>query len=196
MHPMLSLLTLGPVLAAAAVSRDAFEFPDTVPMEKRQTSGPSYECHADCGFAIRNARTEGYCEDPEWLELLDGCLDCALEFDIWQHYGGSVGEAAEACGLDATPRPAGAEAESSSTPAPATTLETSSTSPTSAPVTSSEALPASTTSAAVVTTTSASTPGNGTITPAPTPPSEATSPRALSGILAVAAAAMIAAFVM
>ena len=39
---------------------------------------------------------------------LDACLDCALEFDIWQYYGDSVSTAAKACGLDATPLSANA----------------------------------------------------------------------------------------
>lgn len=47
-----------------------------------------------------------YCTDSEWLGLLDGCLDCALKYDIWQDYGDKVSAAAEACGLDATPKPA------------------------------------------------------------------------------------------
>lgn len=36
------------LLAASAVAT-AFEFPASVPMNKRQTEGPSYDCHANCG---------------------------------------------------------------------------------------------------------------------------------------------------
>lgn len=39
------------ILAASSVAT-AFQFPDNVPMDKRQTEGPSYECHANCGKNI------------------------------------------------------------------------------------------------------------------------------------------------
>lgn len=48
-----SIVTLGSLASTAiAVSEVGFEFPDSVPMSKRQTDGPSYECHADCGMSI------------------------------------------------------------------------------------------------------------------------------------------------
>lgn len=46
-----SALAIGAVasLAAAVANPDFFSFPDIVPMAKRQTSGPAYQCHASCG---------------------------------------------------------------------------------------------------------------------------------------------------
>lgn len=58
------------------------------------------------GYAIQTASGD-YCKSDKWLGLLKGCLDCANEFNIWQYYGTKVGAAAKACGLDATPKPAG-----------------------------------------------------------------------------------------
>ncbi|KAF2462019.1 hypothetical protein BDY21DRAFT_360029 [Lineolata rhizophorae] len=84
----------------------AFEYSEHVPMAKRQAPGtPEYECHADCGGIITMSREDGYCEDPEFEPTLESCLECALEMDIWQYYGDSVSEAAEGCGVDATPSP-------------------------------------------------------------------------------------------
>lgn len=65
------------------------------------------------GYAIKNATGE-YCKNDKWLGLLKGCLACANEFNIWQYYGNKVGAAAKACGLDATPKPAGNGGSSSS----------------------------------------------------------------------------------
>lgn len=37
--------------ACAAISASAFEFPDFVPLHRRQDPGtPAYECHANCGM--------------------------------------------------------------------------------------------------------------------------------------------------
>lgn len=41
--------SLATLAAANAPAKREFQFPDTVPMHKRQTSGPAYECHASCG---------------------------------------------------------------------------------------------------------------------------------------------------
>ncbi|KAJ2968472.1 hypothetical protein NQ176_g9164 [Zarea fungicola] len=114
MHFITSVLTMGSIatLASATVG---FEYPANVPMSKRQTSG----------YAIQNAATSGYCSDPKWLSLLDGCLDCALTYNIWQYYGTQVGAAAKACGLDATPKPSTAAGSGSSSAASTTGAPTS-----------------------------------------------------------------------
>mgnify|MGYP000871441820 CR=1 FL=1 len=50
MQRVAQIVALGSLASSAvAVARTGFEFPDSVPMHKRQTSGPSYECHANCG---------------------------------------------------------------------------------------------------------------------------------------------------
>ncbi|KAJ5253886.1 hypothetical protein N7524_011066 [Penicillium chrysogenum] len=90
--------------ACAVIGASAFEFPDFVPLHKRQEPGtPAYECHADCGGVITAGRTDGYCDTDNFKTELADCLKCAVEFDIWKYYGGSVSKAATACGLDATP---------------------------------------------------------------------------------------------
>ncbi|KAJ6438245.1 hypothetical protein O9K51_08837 [Purpureocillium lavendulum] len=141
MHFAASIIALGSLAAsAAAAAAPGFQFPAAVPLDKRQTSGPAYECHAHCvaclpvlplafprtkvltrdgsqGYAIQNAAKEGYCKDDAWLKDLDGCLKCAIEQDIWKYYGTKVGAAAKACGLDATPvQPGGGESQSSAAP--------------------------------------------------------------------------------
>lgn len=88
------------------------------------------------GFALRGSSDDGYCDDSEWLELFNGCLDCALEFDIWRHYGGGLTPAAEACGLDATPKPVDGE-ETTTSPAEVVS-ETSAVDTTTVEVTATE----------------------------------------------------------
>ncbi|EFY98091.1 hypothetical protein X797_009064 [Metarhizium robertsii] len=120
-----SALAIGAVASlAAAVANPDFNFPDIVPMAKRQTSGPAYQCHASCGYAIQNSARDGYCQDQSWVKLLDDCLDCALKYKIWQWYGDKVSAAAGKCGLDATPKPVddgGSSQVGSGTAAPSTT---------------------------------------------------------------------------
>ncbi|CAI7622823.1 unnamed protein product [Penicillium discolor] len=111
--------------ACAVISASAFEFPDFVPLHRRQDPGtPAYECHANCGGIITAARTDGYCDADDFKTELTDCLNCAVEFDIWKYYGSSVSKAATACGLDATP----VEASSTSTEASSTSAEASATS--------------------------------------------------------------------
>ncbi|CAH0018642.1 unnamed protein product [Clonostachys rhizophaga] len=142
------------VLAATAVSaasitrRDTFEFPDNVPLvEKRQEPGtPRYECHANCGTALQLSRASDFsCDNSDFTRQFNACLDCALEFDIWQYYGNGLKAAATKCGLDATPKPTGSTGSSS---AQSTSAAPTSAAPTSAAPTSTAASSAAQTSAA------------------------------------------------
>ncbi|KAJ5784018.1 uncharacterized protein N7518_009695 [Penicillium psychrosexuale] len=109
-------------LACAVISASAFDFPEFVPLHRRQEAGtPAYECHANCGGVIVDGRTDGYCDTDDFTTELAACLECAVEYDIWQYYGTSVSKAATACGLDATP----VEASSTTTSASATTTSAS-----------------------------------------------------------------------
>ncbi|KAL1617625.1 hypothetical protein SLS56_010890 [Neofusicoccum ribis] len=84
-----------PLLAAA------FEFPDFVPLHKRQEPGtPAYECHANCGGVITLSRTDGFCDTSDFTTKFNACMACAIEYDIWQYYGGSVTRAANTCGVE------------------------------------------------------------------------------------------------
>jgi hypothetical protein len=74
------------------------------------------------GGVIVDGRTDGYCDSDDFKTELADCLACALEYDIWQYYGSSVSEAAEECGLDATPSEATTTTTSDSTTE--TTMET------------------------------------------------------------------------
>lgn len=67
-----------------------------------------------------NARDEGYCESAEWKQLLDDCLKCANQYELWPDYGTSVEAAAKGCGIDAVPSDAAAEATPSSAAAVST----------------------------------------------------------------------------
>lgn len=51
MHMSSSVVALGSMftMAVAVSSRGVLEFPDSVPMEKRQPTGAAYDCHSDCG---------------------------------------------------------------------------------------------------------------------------------------------------
>lgn len=75
------------------------------------------------GGVITAGRSDGYCDTDNFKTELTDCLNCAVEFDIWKYYGGSVSKAATACGLDATP----VEASSTTTSVSATTASDSAT---------------------------------------------------------------------
>ncbi|KAK6368068.1 uncharacterized protein PV06_09631 [Exophiala oligosperma] len=100
----------------------AFIYPEAVPLHRRQAPGtPEYDCHADCGAVIVDGRTQGYCNSTNFTTSLNDCLDCALQFNIWQYYGNSVAQAAQGCGLDATPVPANATSAANGTSSSTTT---------------------------------------------------------------------------
>lgn len=48
MHFVASLVAVGSIASLASAS--GFEYPASVPLSKRQTSGPAYDCHANCGM--------------------------------------------------------------------------------------------------------------------------------------------------
>ena len=75
------------------------------PPRTRQISSDARECHADCGYTIIEASLPDHCTNSTWTDLLEDCLDCALEYDIWKDYKDGVSEAAKGCGLNATPEP-------------------------------------------------------------------------------------------
>ncbi|OQV02537.1 hypothetical protein CLAIMM_07723 [Cladophialophora immunda] len=143
------------VMALAVASASAsLMYPSSFPVHRRQEPGtPEYDCHANCGTVIVDGRTEGYCESANFTTALQACLDCALEFDIWQYYGDSVAAAATACGLDATPVPANATSATNSraTTTESTSMATSATSPPSTEATSSASTTASSVDTASVT---------------------------------------------
>merc|ERR1712000_471028 len=105
-----SIVAIGAVAtAAAAINFErGFTYPAGVPhVDKRQTSGAKCECHSNCGYALQAVEgSDDVCDDDEWNTLYQGCLDCALEHDIWRYYGGGLTPAGEACGLSTTPTPA------------------------------------------------------------------------------------------
>ncbi|ATY62818.1 hypothetical protein A9K55_007804 [Cordyceps militaris] len=147
MHFVASIVAVGS-LASLASAGVGFQFPDAVPLNKRQVTGPAYECHANCGYAIQDAK-DGYCTDTRWQGLLSSCLDCALTYDIWKWYGEKVGAAAKTCGLDATPKPSGGSGGGASSQ-PAQTTTVASTAPaSSAPASSAPASSAPVSSAPV-----------------------------------------------
>ncbi|KND93681.1 hypothetical protein TOPH_01411 [Tolypocladium ophioglossoides CBS 100239] len=164
--------------AAAAAAAPGFQFPDAVPLEKRQTDDPSYQCHANCGYAIQNSSKDGYCKDGAWLKLLDGCLDCALEYKIWQWYGDKVSAAAKKCGLDATPKPA-TGGQPSAAPTSTAVTTTPAASSTAAVQLTSTASQSSQQSSAVSTAPTATAPGStvgsATSSVVPTPSAPVTS---------------------
>ncbi|KAJ4233268.1 hypothetical protein NW759_002049 [Fusarium solani] len=194
-------------LASATVKRE-LPFPDSVPLHKRQPSGPEYQCHANCGYTILNADEEGYCDSDEWKKLLADCLKCANQYDMWGDYGNGVTGAAKACGIDAVPEGASSGSATGTSAVAATTVVTSvtsaaatsavesSTEETTAVVETTSAAAASSTAAETAATTAESsadantTPG---AAPTTTENDNSASNFALSGVLAVAAALVAAA---
>ncbi|CAJ0552596.1 Ff.00g006740.m01.CDS01 [Fusarium sp. VM40] len=99
-----------------------FEFPDTVPLVKRQQPGtPQYACHEDCGLLITLARETGFCDSDEWNERYGRCMECANTYGIWKYYGEGVEKAAEQCDLSPSPSPSGAGAVSTAVSAAVST---------------------------------------------------------------------------
>ncbi|KAE8356143.1 hypothetical protein BDV28DRAFT_145486 [Aspergillus coremiiformis] len=165
-------------LAYVFASTSAFQYPDFVPLHRRQDPGtPAYECHANCGGVITAARKDGYCDTDTFTTQLSDCLDCAHKYNIWKYYGSPVSKAATACGLDATPA-----AVSSATP---TAVVSTSATESGTPVTVSPsstatdiagATSASSTSVPSSSSVVSSTPATSTIVSSPTPSPNSTSP--------------------
>ncbi|RGP74489.1 hypothetical protein FLONG3_6048 [Fusarium longipes] len=99
------------LLASATLSAAVdprFEFPDTVPLVKRQQPGTPQ----DTGLLITLAREEkDFCGSQEWKEHYDDCMKCANTYGIWKYYGEGVSKIAEQCDLSPTPSPSGAAVE-------------------------------------------------------------------------------------
>ncbi|RBA11127.1 hypothetical protein FPRO05_04300 [Fusarium proliferatum] len=88
MHSLAAYTLLASASLAVAID-PRFEFPDTVPLVKRQQPGtPQYACHEDCGLLITLARDDSdYCDSDEWNERYGRCMSCANTYDIWKYYG-------------------------------------------------------------------------------------------------------------
>ncbi|KAG8675886.1 hypothetical protein FPOAC1_001881 [Fusarium poae] len=106
------------LLASATLSvavDPRFEYPDTVPLVKRQQPG----------LLITLAReNKDFCDSQEWNEHYDKCMECAETYGIWKYYGSGVSKVAEQCDLSPTPSPSGAAVEkpASSTDGSGTTV--------------------------------------------------------------------------
>ncbi|KAL4807582.1 hypothetical protein BDV18DRAFT_135600 [Aspergillus unguis] len=149
-------------LISFACTAAAFQYPDFVPLHKRQEPGtPQYECHANCGGIITASRTDGYCDTSDFKSELSDCLDCALVYDIWKYYGDSVSSAAEECGLDATP----VEPSSSSVAVTSTETEASASEAAESTTVSSPVIPTGT-----ATTTPTDSGSSASSTPTPSDP--------------------------
>ncbi|KAI1257557.1 hypothetical protein MGN70_000600 [Eutypa lata] len=116
------------ILVAAALGPSATAALSSPPvgfgaLESRQgaPSPESNQCHADCGYTILDAALPDHCTNSTWTGMLDDCLDCALVYDIWKDYGEPVAQAAQGCGLDATPEQPSSTSSSSAPPSTTTT---------------------------------------------------------------------------
>ncbi|KAF5586884.1 uncharacterized protein FSUBG_11983 [Fusarium subglutinans] len=116
MHSLAAYTLLASASLAVAID-PRFEFPDTVPLVKRQQPGtPQYACHEDCGLLITLARDdEDFCDSDEWNERYGRCMSCANTYDIWKYYGSGVGRVAQQCGLTPKPSPSGSSGAASTT---------------------------------------------------------------------------------
>ncbi|OAA71474.1 hypothetical protein ISF_02025 [Cordyceps fumosorosea ARSEF 2679] len=160
MHFVATLAAVGSV-ASLASARVGFQFPDTVPLAKRQVTGAAYECHANCGYTIQDAAQDGYCDTDKWKTEFAACMDCANTYNIWRYYGTKVTDAAQKCGLTANPKPSGAASggSSASASAPAATTGTPSAPASSAPAATSSAPAASSSAPAASSSAQPSAPG-------------------------------------
>ncbi|KAJ4014175.1 hypothetical protein NW752_005894 [Fusarium irregulare] len=122
MHSLVAYTLLASATLSLAID-PRFEFPDTVPLVKRQQPGtPQYACHEDCGLLITIAREEkDFCESDEWTSHYDKCMECANTYGIWKYYGEGISRVAKQCDLSPSPSPSGAAAAEQSTSAVATT---------------------------------------------------------------------------
>ena len=138
MHSLVAYTLLASATLSLAID-PRFEFPDTVPLVKRQQPGtPQYACHEDCGMSIFNlclismlimpgllitiAREEkDYCESDEWTGHYDKCMECANTYGIWKYYGEGISRVAKQCDLSPSPSPSGASAAEQATSAVVTT---------------------------------------------------------------------------
>ncbi|KAF4949141.1 hypothetical protein FSARC_13579 [Fusarium sarcochroum] len=112
MHSFVAYTLLASATLSVALD-PRFEFPDTVPLMKRQQPGtPQYACHEDCGLLITLGREDGYCDNDEWNERYGRCMTCANTYNIWQYYRNGVTSAAKECDLSPTPKPSGSGAAS------------------------------------------------------------------------------------
>ncbi|KAK4198861.1 hypothetical protein QBC40DRAFT_282921 [Triangularia verruculosa] len=128
---LLSAFAATAVQSAATYQDDV----DVAALLARQAPGtPKFECHSDCGSALGGSRSGRHCDNSTWIELFKDCLECANEFNIWQHYGNGLTAAAEACGLSAVPSPSSGGEE----PVESTTTPVGSFVTTEAPATASE----------------------------------------------------------
>ncbi|KAF5020534.1 hypothetical protein F66182_7433 [Fusarium sp. NRRL 66182] len=140
MHSFVAYTLLASATLSVALS-PRFEFPDTVPLLKRQQPGtPQYACHEDCGLLITLGREEGYCDNDEWNERYGRCMDCALTYNVWQYYRSGVTSAADGCGLTPAPSASG----SSNGPASTTAQQAASTAAQQPSSTAAEEEPATT----------------------------------------------------
>ncbi|KAF4446859.1 hypothetical protein F53441_9563 [Fusarium austroafricanum] len=107
MHSLVAYTLLASATLSVALD-PRFEFPDTVPLHKRQQPGtPQYACHEDCGLLITLGREKGFCDNDEWHDHYGKCMECANTYGIWKYYGNAVSKAAKECGLSPTPSPSG-----------------------------------------------------------------------------------------
>ncbi|KAM0351707.1 hypothetical protein ACHAPU_002717 [Fusarium lateritium] len=195
MHSFITYTLLASATLSVAIE-SRFEFPDTVPLMKRQQPGtPQYACHEDCGLLITLAREKEFCDSDEWNERYGRCMECANTYGIWKYYGEGVSKAAEQCKLSPSPSPSGAVAASTTIKTPETTQaggpDTTTTKVSTDVPSASEA-----TVSSEVTTEVASTKAVETTTPSiPTPSSVVVSGAAkqstLSTLLAFAALAVV-----
>ncbi|KAH7227110.1 uncharacterized protein BKA55DRAFT_696972 [Fusarium redolens] len=116
MHSLAAYTLLASATLAVAID-PRFEYPETVPLVKRQQPGtPQYACHEDCGLLITLARDDkDFCDSDEWNERYGRCMSCANTYDIWKYYGSGVGRVAQQCGLTPKPSPSGSSGAASTT---------------------------------------------------------------------------------
>ncbi|KAF4334931.1 hypothetical protein FBEOM_11227 [Fusarium beomiforme] len=114
MHSLVAYTLLASASLAVAID-PRFEYPDTVPLVKRQQPGtPQYACHEDCGLLITLAREDSdFCDSDEWNERYGRCMSCANTYDIWKYYGSGVSRVAQQCGLTPSPSPSGSSGAAS-----------------------------------------------------------------------------------
>jgi hypothetical protein len=104
-------------LASATTQQDAL----FAALLKRQEPGtPAFACHEACGMfntslvstqlthpgtAVTLSKGGDACQNTEFTTRYNDCLKCAGpdNVNIWRYYGGTLGKAGAACGLDTQP---------------------------------------------------------------------------------------------
>ncbi|KAF3005845.1 hypothetical protein E8E13_008759 [Curvularia kusanoi] len=74
-------------------------------LKRQEPSTPAYNCHDNCGSAIKLSRVADPCNNAVFIADYNNCIKCSGpdNYNIWRYYGGSLSSTGAKCGLDTEP---------------------------------------------------------------------------------------------